>query len=178
LGRGEEAALDQLVPLVYSELHRLAHHYMRDERPGHALQTTALINEAYLRLAGAKLEACPDRNYFLGVCARVMRQILVDWARSQQALKRQGGLNALELREALTPSPGSHTGTHPELPALDEALQALAAVDERKAEIVEMRFFGGFSVSEIAQTLGVSEGTVARDWTIAKAFLRRHLSGA
>jgi RNA polymerase sigma factor (TIGR02999 family) len=171
-GRGEEAALNQLVPLVYAELHRLAHRYMRDERPGHALQTTALINEAYLRLVDAKLDNCPDRSYFLGICARVMRQILVDWARAQQSLKRQGDFRALELNEALIPD----RAFNPDLIAIDEALNALAAVDPRKAQIVELRFFGGLDVEEVARTLGISVGTVARDWTIARIFLRRQLS--
>ncbi len=168
---GDEDALNQLVPLIYSELHRLAHYYMRAERPGHALQTTALINEAYLRVADAKLDDCPDRNYFLGVCARVMRQVLTDWARTQQSLKRKGNLNALELNESILPAAPSN----PDLLAIDEALGHLADVDARKAQIVELRFFGGLSVDEIAKVLDVSVGTVARDWTIAKAFLRREL---
>src|SRR5450631_3732809 len=100
-GRGEQTAPEQLVPLVYAELHRLAHHYMKGERPGHGLQTTALINEAYLRLSKANLEDSPGRSYFYGVCARVMRQVLVDWARTQQSLKRQGGQRPVELKEAL-----------------------------------------------------------------------------
>jgi RNA polymerase sigma factor (TIGR02999 family) len=171
--RGEPQALDQLVPIVYSELHRLAHHYMKGERPGHGLQTTALINEAYLRLAEARLEACPGRTYFFGVCARLMRQILVDWARTHQSLKRQGDHNPVALNEARLAS--SHPD--PDLLAVNDALNELAALDPRKAEIVELRFFGGLSIEETAQALNISVGTVSRDWGIARTFLHRHLSG-
>jgi RNA polymerase sigma-70 factor (ECF subfamily) len=172
-GRGEQTALQQLVPLVYSELHRLAHRFMKGERAGHGLQTTALINEAYLRLLDAKLEACPGRSYFFGVCARLMRQILVDWARSQQSLKRQGDLRPVELNEALAVDPSSD----PSLVAVDDALNALAALDPRKAEIVELRFFGGLTIEETAEALNISVGTVSRDWGIARTFLHRQLSG-
>jgi RNA polymerase sigma factor (TIGR02999 family) len=171
--RGEPQALQNLVPIVYSELHRLAHHYMKGERPGHALQTTALINEAYLRLAEARLEACPGRAYFFGVCARLMRQILVDWARTHQSLKRQGDYHPLTLNEALAAS----SQPDPDLLAVDDALNALAAIDPRKAEIVELRFFGGLSIDETAQALNISIGTVSRDWGIARTFLHRHLRG-
>jgi len=173
--RGEPQALEQLVPIVYSELHRLAHHYMKGESPGHALQTTALINEAYLRLAEAHLEACPGRAYFFGVCARLMRQILVDWVRAHQSLKRQGDHNPVALNEALAAS--TSASSDPDLLAVDDALNALAAIDPRKAEIVELRFFGGLSIEETAQALHISVGTVSRDWGIARTFLHRHLSG-
>jgi RNA polymerase sigma-70 factor (ECF subfamily) len=172
-GRGEPAALEQLVPMVYAELHRLAHHYMQGERPGHGLQTTALINEAYLRLVAARLEACPGRAYFFGVCARLMRQVLVDWARAQQSLKRQADCNPVALNEALA----SSTSSDPDLVAVDDALNALSVVDPRKAEIVELRFFGGLSIEETAQSLNISVGTVSRDWGIARTFLHRYLSG-
>lgn len=172
--RGEQTALEQLVPLVYAELHRLAHHYMKGERPGHGLQTTALINEAYLRLVDARLEICPGRAYFFGVCARIMRQVLVDWARSQQSVKRQGERNALALNEAIASrGPGSDI----DLAEVDNALNELAALDPRKAEIVELRFFGGLSIEETARALGISVGTVSRDWGIARTFLHRQLSG-
>ncbi len=172
--RGEQSALDELIPQVYAELHRLAHHYMRNERSGHALQTTALINEAYLRLATSKLEDCPSRSYFFGVCARIMRQILVDWARSQQSLKRQGDLRPVELKEALA---AVDPKSDPDLIAIDIALEKLAVLDPRKAQIVELRFFGGLSIEEAAEALNVSVGTVSRDWSIARAFLHRELVG-
>lgn len=172
--RGEETALEKLVPIVYAELHRLAHHYMKSEHPGHGLQTTALINEAYLRLVNAKLENCPGRSYFFGVCARLMRQVLVDWARTHHSLKRQGDLRPVELKEALAASAPT---ADPDLVAIDEALQELAALDPRKAEIVELRFFGGLSIEQTAQALGVSVGTVSRDWGIARTFLHRQLRG-
>ena len=171
-GRGEQDAIDQLVPLIYSELHRLAHRHMQGERPGHGLQTTALINEAYLRLMEAKLHECPGRAYFFGVCGRIMRQILVDWARSQNSLKRQAGRQPFELNEAIaTVDPKSD----PDLVAVDDALKALAELDPRKAEIVELRFFGGLSIEETAQALDISVGTVSRDWGIARTFLHRQL---
>jgi len=173
-GRGEQTALEQLVPLVYAELHRLAHHYMKGERPGHGLQTTALINEAYLRLSKANLEDCPGRSYFFGVCARLMRQVLVDWARTQQSLKRQGGLRPVELKEALA---AVDRASDPDLVSVDDALKKLAQLDPRKAEMVELRFFGGLSIEETAQAMGISVGTVSRDWNIARAFLHRQLRG-
>jgi len=173
-GRGEQTALEQLVPLVYAELHRLAHHYMKGERPGHGLQTTALINEAYLRLSNAKLDDCPGRSYFYGVCARLMRQVLVDWARTQQSLKRQGGLRPVGLEEALA---AVDPASDPDLVAVDDALKKLAELDPRKAQMVEFRFFGGLSIEETAQAMGISVGTVSRDWNIARAFLHRQLRG-
>jgi RNA polymerase sigma factor (TIGR02999 family) len=170
-GEGEQSALEQLIPLVYEELHRLAHHYMAHERPGHTLQTSALLNEAYLRLLDSPKPSWQNRAHFFAVSAQVMRRILVDWARSRQALKRGGEARPLELEEALVVSdaPGA------DFVALDDALKALAAIDPRKSEVVELRFFGGLSVEETAEVLKVSPETVARDWKFAKSWLRREL---
>jgi len=171
-GEGEQSALERLIPLVYQELHRLARHYMAGERSGHTLQTTALLNEAYLRLVDSPKLGWQNRAHFFAVSAQVMRRILVDWARSRQALKRGGEAKPLELEEALVvaDAPG------PDLVALDDALKALAALDPRKCEVVEMRFFGGLSVEETAEVLKVSPETVMRDWKFAKSWLRRELS--
>jgi RNA polymerase sigma factor (TIGR02999 family) len=168
---GDQGALEELMPVVYDQLHRLAQRYMADERPGHTLQATALVNEAYLRLLDSAHPSWQSRAHFFAVCGRVMRRILVDWARSRQALKRAGAA-PLELHEALviTERPGT------DLVAIDDALQALAAVDLRKSQIVELRFFGGLSVKETAEVLRVSEETVSRDWKLAKSWLRRELS--
>jgi RNA polymerase sigma factor (TIGR02999 family) len=170
--QGDQGAIDKLVPLVYNELHRLAQHYMSDERPGHTLQTTALVNEAYLRLVDSAPANWEGRTHFFGVCARVMRRILVDWARARQALKRGGDMSALDLNEALAAAkqPGN------DLVAIDDALQLLAAVDPRKSQVVELRFFGGLSVKETAEVLKISPETVQRDWKLAKIWLRRELS--
>jgi RNA polymerase sigma-70 factor (ECF subfamily) len=169
---GDQAALDQLMPVVYQDLHRLAQRYMADEKPGHTLQPTALVNEAYLRLLDSAHPSWQSRAHFFAVCARMMRRILVDWARSRQALKRGSDVPPLELQEALavTGRPGT------DLVAVDDALQALAAVDPRKSQIVELKFFGGLSVKETAEVLQVSEETVLRDWKLAKSWLRRELS--
>jgi RNA polymerase sigma factor (TIGR02999 family) len=170
---GDEAALEQLVPLVHEELHRIARGCMRGERPGHSLQATALVNEAYLRLIGAQQVDWQNRVHFLAVSARLMRRILVDFARSKKYQKRGGGAQAVTLDEALVVAePGR------DLVALDEALDALAKMDERKARVVEMRFFGGLSVEETAAVLGVSGDTVMRDWRMAKAWLLRELRGS
>jgi len=170
---GEQTALDKLMPVVYAELHRMAHWYMVHERPGHTLQTTALVNEVYLRLVDSAHTSWQNRAQFFAVCAQAMRRILVDWARSCQALKRGGEMRPLQLNEALavaeTPSR--------DLVALDEALKALAAVDPRKSQVVEMRFFGGLSVEETAEVLKVSSETVLRDWRLARSWLRRELDG-
>jgi RNA polymerase sigma-70 factor (ECF subfamily) len=170
---GDQGALEKLMPVVYNELRRLARHYMADERPGHTLQTTALVNEAYLRLVDSAHCNWEGRAHFFGVCAGMMRRILVDSARTRQAQKRGGDVANLELQEAL--AVGVQPGT--DLVAIDDALQALAAVDARKSQIVELRFFGGLSVKETAEVLKVSEETVARDWKLAKSWLRRELSG-
>jgi RNA polymerase sigma factor (TIGR02999 family) len=169
--QGDQGALDKLVPLVHDDLRRLAHRYMAGERPGHTLQTTALVNEAYLRLAGATQANREDRIHFFAACSRAMRQILVDWARARRSAKRGGGLPSLELQEALAAS-GQPTA---DLVAIDDALTALAAVDARKSRIVELRFFGGLSVQETAELLKISEETVTRDWKLAKSWLRREL---
>jgi len=168
---GEQSALDRLIPLVYQELHRLAHHYMGRERTGHTLQTTALLNEAYLRLVESAKPNWQSRTHFFAVSAQVMRRILVDWARSRQALKRGGQEQPIELEEALViaEAPGAN------LVGLDDALKALAAIDPRKSEVVELRFFGGLSVEETAEVLKVSPETVMRDWKFAKSWLRREL---
>jgi RNA polymerase sigma-70 factor, ECF subfamily len=170
--QGDQGAIDKLVPLVYRELHRLAQRYLSDERPGHTLQTTALVNEAYIRLVDSSHANWEGRTHFFGVCAQVMRRILVDSARSRQALKRGGGVSALDLDEALAVA--KQPGT--DLVAIDEALQSLAAFDPRKSQVVEMRFFGGLSVKEAAEVLKVSPETVRRDWKLAKSWLRRELS--
>jgi len=169
---GQQGALEKLVPMVYRELHRLAHRYMVQERAGHTLQTTALVNEAYLRLVDAPRVGWQSRAQFFAVSAQVMRRILVDWARSRQAMKRGGEVTPLQLEEALVV--GEARG--PDLVALDDALQALAAVDPRKSRVVELRFFGGLSVEETAQVLKISSDTVTRDWKLAKNWLRRELT--
>ena len=171
-GDGDPAAFEQLVPLVYDELHRLARRYMAHERPGHTLQTTALVNEAYLRLVDSEQASWHNRTQFFAICAQVMRRILVDWARSRQALKRGGEDRPLELEEAL--AVGDEPGQ--DLVALDDALKELAALDPRKSRVVELRFFGGLSVEESAEVLKVSVDTVMRDWKFAKTWLRRELS--
>jgi len=171
--QGDQLALEQLVPLVYGELHRLAQRYMADERPGLTLQATALVNEAYVRLAGSAHTNWESRTQFFGVCAQVMRRILVDWARARQARKRGGNIAILELEDALaaTAQPGSN------LVAIDDALKALAEIDPRKSRVIELRFFGGLSVEETAAVLKVSVETVHRDWRLARSWLRRELRG-
>ena len=171
--QGDQSAVEKLAPLVYDELHRLARRYMSDERPGHTLQTTALVNEAYLRLVDSSQTTWEGRTHFFGVCAQVMRRILVDWARSRKALKRGGDVSALDLNEALAAA--QQPGT--DLVAVDDALQALAAIDPRKSQVVELRFFGGLNMKETAEVLNVSVETVQRDWKIAKSWLQRELSG-
>jgi RNA polymerase sigma factor (TIGR02999 family) len=168
--KGDEGAIEKLIPLVYGELHRLAHRYMSDERPGHTLQTTALLNEAYLRLVDSPREDWEGRTHFFAACAQVMRRILVDWARSRQALKRGAGIHVIELDEGLAVGqPGT------DLVAIDDALQVLATIDPRKGHVVELRFFGGLSMKEIAEVLHLSVDTVQRDWKMAKAWLRSEL---
>jgi RNA polymerase sigma factor (TIGR02999 family) len=171
-GLGDDSALERLMPLVYRELHRLAHRYMAGEQPGQTLQTTALVHEVYLRLVGANDIDWQNRAYFYGLCARLMRRILIDFARSRNFQKRGGQIPHIELEEAVTVS--QVVGS--ELLAVDEALQRLAAVDPRKSQVVELRFFGGLTVEETAAALRVSEETVLRDWKLAKAWLLRELS--
>ena len=169
---GDESALDKLMPLVHQELRRLAKGYMRRERPGHTLQTTALINEAYLRLVDWKNVQWQNRSHFFAVAAQMMRRILVDFARSRPLPKRDGGARLADLDEAAVLTDEKET----DLIALDEALTALAAVDARKSQIVEMKFFGGLSVEETAEVLKLSPVTVMREWSKAKAWLYRELS--
>jgi len=169
---GDQLALGELTPIVYAELRRLAHRYMRGERPSHSLQTTALVNEAYMRLVDYKRMQWQNRAHFFAVSAQLMRRILVDHARRHN-LKRGGGIQHVSLDEAIVVSadPGA------DLVALDDALNALARVDPRKVRVVEMRFFAGLSVEEIALVLNVSAVTVRRDWSSAKIWLYRELTG-
>jgi RNA polymerase sigma-70 factor, ECF subfamily len=171
--QGDQSALEKLLPLVYDELHRLARHYMIRERAGHTLQTTALVNEAYLRLVSAEGVRWQNRAHFFAVSAQMMRRILVDFARSRNYQKRGGGARQVSFDEALEVSAEQDA----DLVALDEALSALAVVDERKSRVVEMRFFGGLSVEETAHVLKVSPDTVMRDWKMAKVWLLREMSG-
>jgi RNA polymerase sigma factor (TIGR02999 family) len=170
---GNEEALEQLVPLVYGELHRLARHYMRGERPGHTLQTTELVNEAYVRLVDWKNVRWQNRAHFFGVAAQMMRRILVDFARSRHYAKRGGDACRVSLSEAA----GVSAERGEDFIALDDALESLAAIDARQSRIVELRFFGGLSVEETAEVLKVSPRTVMRDWSVAQAWLHRELSG-
>jgi RNA polymerase sigma factor (TIGR02999 family) len=169
---GDEQALGKLIPLVHKELRRLARRYMAGEAPGHTLQTTALVNEAYLRLVDVKKISWQNRAHFFGVSAQLMRRILVDLARSRRALKRGGNVYTLSLEEALIVSPERGA----DLVALDDTLKALASIDPRRSRVVELRFFGGLSVEEAAEVLKVSPETVMHDWKLAKAWLLRELS--
>ncbi len=166
---GDEVALNEVVPLVYEELRRLAHSYMRRERPDHVLQTTALINEAYLRFNEVKGLEWKNRNQFVAISACLMRRILVEFARSRDTQRRGGGQRQFTLNEELLADSGNDNH---DLIALDEALTDLARLDSRKSRVVELRFFGGLSVKETAESLGISQETVARDWRFAKAWLR------
>ena len=169
---GDHSALERLIPAVYDELRRLAHHYMKGERSGHSLQTTALVNEAYMRLVDFTRMQWQDRAHFFAVSARMMRRILVDHAR-RQSLKRGADVPHVSLEEVAVVD-GDRTA---DLVALDDALNALARLDSRKVQIIEMRFFGGLSVEETAEVLKVSPATVRRDWSIAKMWLYRELGG-
>jgi len=168
---GDEQALERLMPLVHDELHRLAHRYMAGERSDHPLQTTALVNEAYVRLVDSSRVRWQNRAHFFAVSAQLMRRILVDFARARQKLKRGGDAVRVTFDEALSISHQPNVA----LIALDDALKALAALDERKSRVVELRFFGGLSVDETAAVLKVSSITVMRDWAMAKAWLLREL---
>jgi RNA polymerase sigma factor (TIGR02999 family) len=170
---GDRSALEKLTPLVYRELHRLAQAYMRGERAGHALQTTALVNEAYLRIIEADRQGWQNRVHFYAVAAKLMRHILVDFARSRDRLKRGGRLEQVSLDEALTIT-ADHSA---ELLNLDEALNALSKLDERQCQIVELRFFAGLTEPEIAEVLKVSQRTIQSDWRLARSWLLRALSG-
>ena len=171
-GDGDDSALEQLMPLVYEELRRLAHSCMRGERPGHTLQTTALVNEAYLRLAAYQGVRAHGRAQFFALAAGLMRRILVDYARARGRGKRGGRVPRIALDESAILSPERS----PQLLALDEALNRLAEIDPRKGRVVEMRFFGGLKSEEIAEALKVSVKTVTRDWQVAEAWLRRELT--
>jgi RNA polymerase sigma-70 factor, ECF subfamily len=171
-GGGDRAALDELMPLVYEELRRLARRCMNRERAGHTLQTSALVNEAYLRLADQTDINWQGRAHFFGIAARLMRQILVDYARRRGYAKRGGDARRVDLDEAMVVS-GERAA---EVLALDEALKSLAEMDPRKSQVVELRFFGGLSIEETAEVLGVSEGTVRRDWALAKAWLHHAIT--
>jgi len=168
---GDETALDRLMPLVYQELHRLARRYMAAEQTGHPLQTTALVHEVYVRLVDANSIDWHDRAHFYAICARLMRRILIDFARSRNYQKRGAGFAHIQLEEAVTVT--STVGS--ELLAVDEALKRLTLIDARKSEVVEMRFFGGMTAEEISAALDVSPQTVTRDWKLAKAWLHREL---
>lgn len=168
---GNQAALEDLAPLVYDELRRLASDYMRGERPGHLLQTTALVNEAYLRLMGRHSVSCYTRAQFFAIAAEVMRRVLVDYARGRNRAKRGAGVAPLSLDEAAIISDDRAE----QVIAINAALDGLSAFDQRKGKVFELRYFGGMSVEEVAEVLGVSEITIARDWKIAKLWLRREI---
>ena len=170
---GDESALEKLMPIVYAELHRMARRYMAHESPDHTLQTSALVNEAYLRLVDAANANWQNRVHFFAVSAQAMRRILVDWARSRQALKRGGDVRPIQLDDALAVTNDQRV----DLVALDDALKTLAALDPRKSQVVELHFFGGLNLEETAAVLKVSSDTVLRDWMLAKSWLRCELSG-
>lgn len=173
-GQGDRLALEKLTQIVYEELRRLAHRYMSGQRPDHTLQTTALVNEAYLRLAGQVQPNFANRSHFLAVAAKAMRQILVDHAKATLRHKRGAGVKAVELDEAAVVSP-----EHPrEILDLNEALEKLAVLDARKANVVELSYFGGLKQEEIAEALNISVVTVRRDWTFSRAWLYAELSKA
>jgi RNA polymerase sigma-70 factor, ECF subfamily len=168
---GDQVARDELMSVVYQELHRLAHHYMKRESVDHTLQTSALVNEAFLRLIDQRDVQWRNRAHFFGIAAQMMRRILVDYARSRRYAKRGGGAREISLDETIVCD--ERNGL---VLALDEALEQLAKIDLRKSQVVELRFFGGLSIEEAAEVLAVSPGTVMRDWTLAKAWLRREMS--
>jgi RNA polymerase sigma factor (TIGR02999 family) len=168
---GDPEALNTLVPLVYADLRKLAHHYLQAQRSDHTLQSTALVHEAYLRLARNEQMRFQNRAHFFAVLARIMRQILVDYARNQQAVKRDGGIK-LALDEAIAP----HAVRQVSVVVLDDALQGLSRLDARQGQIVELRFFGGLSIEETALVLGVSSATVKREWMTARLWLRKELA--
>jgi RNA polymerase sigma factor (TIGR02999 family) len=169
---GDQAALDQLTPLIYGELRRRAHNYMKNERHGHTLQTTALANEAWLRLVNLAAVDWKDRAHFFAIAANVMRRILVDGARARRREKRGGSNQRVDLDEI----PDVSSRRDPELIAIDDVLNELAALDPRKAKVIELRFFGGLSVEETAEVLKVHEQTVLRDWRLARTWLLRQVS--
>ncbi|MBZ5689364.1 MAG: sigma-70 family RNA polymerase sigma factor [Acidobacteriia bacterium] len=169
--RGDRTALDSLLPLVYSELRRIANHFLQDERPDHTLQSTALVHEAYLRLAQQDLPQWQNRAHFFAVAAQLMRQILVDYARSHRASKRGGHVYKLALDEAEE----QPRALEVDIVALDDALKSLAEMDSQQSRVVELKFFGGLSIDDTAEVLGISASTVKRDWITARAWLFREL---
>jgi RNA polymerase sigma factor (TIGR02999 family) len=170
---GDRKALDSLLPLVYRELQRLAHIELRNERPDHTLQSGALVHEAYLRLVGLNRPQFESRTHFFAIAGQLMRQILVDYARRHRAAKRGGSVCKVSLEEAMVPQ-----GKDVDVIALDDALQALAKIDARQSQVVELRFFAGLSLEEISSALDVAPATVQRDWTAARAWLHREMSRA
>jgi RNA polymerase sigma factor (TIGR02999 family) len=172
-GDGDKEALDKLVPLVYDDLRRMARRYMRGQRDGHTLQTTALVNEAYVRLIDSSRVKWHDRTHFFAISARLMRRVLIDFARAKNSLKRGGEQIQITLAEEIEAPMEKET----DLVALDEALRILAKLSLRQSQIVELRYFGGLSEEEIAETLKISTRTVRRDWNVARAWLYRELSG-
>jgi RNA polymerase sigma-70 factor (ECF subfamily) len=174
---GDQEALKKLTPIVYNELHRLARRYMKQERPGHSLQTTALVNEAYTRLVDYRRMQWQDRAHFFAVSAQVMRRILVDYARRHN-WKRGAGMQHVSLDQAAVIGADESTSSPLDFAALDDALNTLARIDPRKVQVVEMRFFGGLSVEETAEVLKISTVTVKRDWRAAKTWLYRELTGS
>ncbi len=172
--QGDPTALEKLIPLVYKELRHLAHRYMEGQRPNHTLQTTALVNEAYLRLADQSKPNFTNRSHFFAVAAKAMRQILVDYAKAQQSQKRGAGASKVELDEAALISPEQTSA----ILDVDEALEKLAVLDSRKARVVELRYFGGLNQDEIAEVLKISTVTVRRDWVFARAWLYTELHSA
>ena len=173
IASGDSRAADELLPLVYDEFHRLAEGYLRRESPGHTLQPTALVNEAYLKLVDQSHANWKGRTHFFAIGAQAMRRILVDHARGKHREKRGGGLHRIALDEEMSVSPRRDE----DLVELDEALNKLAKLDPRQARIVELRFFGGLTVAEVADVLGVSKRTVENEWTMVRAWLRRELTG-
>lgn len=171
-GNGDQSAADQLMPLVYDELRRLAHRYIRREKPGHTLQTSALVNEAYVRLVDQSNIQWESRSHFFGIAACLMRRILVDQARRRNFAKRGGGTIRVSLNEGTAIAQEQSASVI----ALDDALKTLEQMDPRKSRIVELRFFGGMSIEETAEALKVSPGTVMREWTFARAWLRKEMS--
>jgi RNA polymerase sigma factor (TIGR02999 family) len=171
---GDRAALDALVPVVYKELHRLAHYELRKERPNHTLQSAALVHEAYFRLVGQAPPQWKSRTHFFAIAAQLMRQILVDYARRRRASKRGSGVYMLTLDEAMTVTRGKNKDA--DVVAIDDALKTLAELDPRQSRIVELRFFAGLSLEETSEVMGIATATVQRDWTAARAWLHREIS--
>ncbi|PYS69601.1 MAG: RNA polymerase subunit sigma-70 [Acidobacteria bacterium] len=171
-GNGDETALDRLMPIVDAELHRIAHHHMNRENQGHTLQTSALVNEAYLKLINQRDVRWQNRSHFFAIASKLMRRILLDHAKAQHRAKRGGDAQQVSLSEVFISSDKPSA----ELIALDDALNKLAEFDQRKSNIVEMRYFGGLTMEEIAEVLGISEPTIRRHWNMAKAWLRREVS--